>query len=61
MATPSPPISASNTLPLSGLSPFLAKIFVPLHVTQFLEGPTPLPFNKWGGGGSNYVSCQMFG
>ena len=48
---PPPPISASNTLPLSGLSPFLAKIFVPLHVTQFLEGPTPLPFNKWGGGG----------
>ena len=35
-----------------GLSPFLAKNFVPLpQVTQFFEVPTPLPLNKRGGEG----------
>ena len=36
-----PPISTS-TLPFQVYpSPFLAENFVPAHVTQYLEGPTP--------------------
>ena len=44
VATPHPPFS--------GLSPLSTKIFViPTQMTQFLEGPTHLPFNKSKGGG----------
>ena len=30
-------------------------------MTQFLEGHTPPPFNKGGGGNSNYASFSMLG
>ena len=47
VATPPPPISIL-TLPFQVYPPFLAKNLVPLHVTQFLEGPT-LPLIRGGG------------
>ena len=37
-----PPISTS-TPPFQGYLPYLAKLLVPPQVTQFFEGPTPLP------------------
>ena len=40
------------TLPFWVYPHFLAKKFIPPQVTQFLEGPTPLPFLiRWGGAG----------
>ena len=43
--------------PFQVYSPFLAKNFVPLpQVTQFLEVPTPPPFNKEGGG---FLLCRV--
>ena len=49
-----PPISTSTSPSFQVYPPFLAKNFVLPQVTQFSEGPTPLPlpafFNKgWGG------------
>ena len=45
--------------PFQVYSPFLAKNVKPPLVTQFLEGPTPLPPLKRGGG-SNYHGGQFF-
>ena len=41
----------------SGLSSLFSKIFGTPQVTQFSEGPTVHPFNKGGGGDSNYDTC----
>ena len=50
-----PPISTSSPA-FSDFSPFSRKKFCTPQVTQFLEGPTPPPLIREGGGGSNYVN-----